>query len=479
MNNTDLPRRLGALRRYGKRPPWPQQRFLSAVLVCLLVLLLYGVARQLPDPSLPQEPADATPVAWQTFLNQLDTGNMRAVLIQGNTIIAALARSQDGRLCYVPPTLFSLSSSNLTSPTSSASACLISLHAPPQSSGLLLPLFLRHAVVVNAGSPPPTFATGLLLFCQLALLLVLVILVSNVLRKSRSPLPPPDQLSRMLKSQVQTRPTEHPPASAAIRAAHSPASTTTFADVAGIDEACAELAEVVQFLRSPQRFQRLGARIPRGILLAGPPGTGKTLLARAVAGEADVPFLHMSASEFIEMFVGVGASRVRDLFRRAHACAPCVVFLDEIDAVGRRRALLPLDTGERDQTLNQLLTELDGFQDRGTVVLLAATNRADMLDPALLRPGRFDRQVTISLPDVRGREAILRVHTRCTPLDARVRLEHLARRTAGMNGADLANLVFARGTVRRARKPERSYARVFRPGAGAHPAWRTASTGDR
>src|SRR5581483_3401792 len=201
---------------------------------------------------------------------------------------------------------------------------------------------------------------------------------------------------------------------AAVSVDHA-ASPVTFADVAGIDEVRVELEEVVQFLRKPERFQSLGAHIPRGILLVGPPGTGKTLLAKAVAGEAGVPFFHMSASEFVEMFVGVGASRVRSLFQEARQAAPCVVFIDEIDAVGRKRTVRLNDSGERDQTLNQLLVELDGFDSRNVVIVLAATNRADILDAALLRPGRFDRQLTVSLPDRRGREAILRVHTRHTP----------------------------------------------------------------
>jgi cell division protease FtsH len=215
----------------------------------------------------------------------------------------------------------------------------------------------------------------------------------------------------------------------------------TFADVAGIDEVRQELEEIVQFLRAPERFSRLGARIPRGALLVGPPGTGKTLLAKAVACEAGVPFFSMSSSEFVEMFVGVGASRVRDLFTKARQAAPCVVFLDELDAVGRRRSMRVAGNDERDQTLNQLLVELDGFNARQSVVVMAATNRVDILDKALLRPGRFDRQISVSLPDRAGRQAILEIHTRKTPLHEEVSLERLARLTTGMSGADLANLV--------------------------------------
>jgi len=215
-----------------------------------------------------------------------------------------------------------------------------------------------------------------------------------------------------------------------------------FDDVAGIDEAKIELQEVVAFLKEPQRFTAIGARIPRGVLLVGPPGTGKTLLARAIAGEAGVPFFSISASEFVEMFVGVGASRVRDLFRQAKAKAPCIVFIDEIDAVGRQRgAGIGGGNDEREQTLNQLLTEMDGFEDNSGVILLAATNRADVLDTALLRPGRFDRQILVELPDRRGREAILGVHARTRPLGDDVSLALWARRTPGFSGADLANLV--------------------------------------
>jgi cell division protease FtsH len=215
---------------------------------------------------------------------------------------------------------------------------------------------------------------------------------------------------------------------------------TTFADVAGINEVRAELEEMVQFLHSPQKFARLGARIPRGALLVGAPGTGKTLLARAVAGEADVPFLHISASELVEVFVGMGASRVRNLFQKARHLAPAVIFIDEIDAVGRKRSGKTAGHEERDQTLNQLLVEMDGFRTSQAVVVLAATNRVDILDEALLRPGRFDRHITVPLPDCAGRQAILALHTARMPLHEEVMLPLLARLTVGMSGADLASL---------------------------------------
>ena len=218
--------------------------------------------------------------------------------------------------------------------------------------------------------------------------------------------------------------------------------STTFADVAGCDEAKEEVTEIVEFLRDPTKFQKLGGRIPRGVLMVGPPGTGKTLLARAIAGEAKVPFFTISGSDFVEMFVGVGASRVRDMFEQAKKSSPCIIFIDEIDAVGRSRGS---GTGggndEREQTLNQLLVEMDGFEGSSGVIVIAATNRADVLDKALLRPGRFDRQVMVSLPDIKGREQILMVHMRKVPIDVDVRADILARGTPGFSGADLANLV--------------------------------------
>lgn len=217
---------------------------------------------------------------------------------------------------------------------------------------------------------------------------------------------------------------------------------TTFADVAGIDEAKEELSEIIEFLKDPKKFQRLGGRAPKGVLLVGLPGTGKTHIARAVAGEAGVPFFSISGSDFVEMFVGVGASRVRDLFEQGKTSAPCIIFIDEIDAVGRHRgAGIGGGHDEREQTLNQLLVEMDGFESHDGVILIAATNRADVLDPALLRPGRFDRRVVVNLPDIRGRKGVLEVHSRNVPLADDVDLERLARGTPGLSGADLENLV--------------------------------------
>ncbi len=216
----------------------------------------------------------------------------------------------------------------------------------------------------------------------------------------------------------------------------------SFADVAGVDEAAQELREVVEFLKNPRKYTSLGGKIPKGVLLVGPPGTGKTLLARAVAGEAKVPFFSLSGSEFVEMFVGVGAARVRDLFTQAEAKAPCIVFIDELDALGKARVQSPIGSHEeREQTLNQLLAEMDGFDPRKAIIIMAATNRPEVLDPALLRPGRFDRQVLVDKPDVKGREEVLRIHVRNVKLSPQVELKKIAARTAGFAGADLANLV--------------------------------------
>ena len=212
--------------------------------------------------------------------------------------------------------------------------------------------------------------------------------------------------------------------------------------MAGVDEAKDEVMEIIEFLKDPPKFQRLGGRIPKGVLIIGPPGTGKTLLAKAIAGEAGVPFFNISGSDFVEMFVGVGASRVRDLFEQGKKNAPCIIFIDEIDAVGRLRgAGLGGGHDEREQTLNQLLVEMDGFDTNEGVILIAATNRPDVLDPALLRPGRFDRQIIVARPDIKGRADILRVHVKKVPVDEDVNLEVVARGTPGFSGADLANLV--------------------------------------
>ena len=217
--------------------------------------------------------------------------------------------------------------------------------------------------------------------------------------------------------------------------------TTTFADVAGADEAKQELVEVVDFLKNPEKYTAIGGRVPKGVLLVGPPGTGKTLLARAVAGEAQVPFFRISGADFVEMFVGVGAARVRDLFHQGREKAPCIIFIDELDAIGKSRSPMAMGNDEREQTLNQLLVEMDGFDSRTGVILLAATNRPEVLDPALLRPGRFDRQVVVDRPDLQGRLAILKIHAKEVLIDESVDFDAVARATAGFAGADLANIV--------------------------------------
>ncbi len=237
---------------------------------------------------------------------------------------------------------------------------------------------------------------------------------------------------------------------------------TTFQDVAGVDEAAQELREIVEFLKNPRKYTTLGGKIPKGVLLVGPPGTGKTLLARAVAGEAHVPFFSLSGSEFVEMFVGVGAARVRDLFKQAEAKAPCMVFIDELDALGKARSQSPLGSHEeREQTLNQLLAEMDGFDTRKPIIIMAATNRPEVLDPALLRPGRFDRQVLVDKPDVNGREAVLKIHVRNVKLAPEVDLRKVAARTAGFAGADLANLVNEAALLAARRDASAVYIRDF------------------
>ncbi len=286
----------------------------------------------------------------------------------------------------------------------------------------LMPLLEAHRVVIDVATPSaPWFA--ILLTDGLPVLLLVVLIVWMGRQAARSQAGMLGFGRNRARRHVEDRP------------------KVTFDDVASADEAKSDLAEVVDFLRHPGKYIDIGARIPRGVLLVGPPGTGKTLLARATAGEAGVPFFSISGSEFVEMFVGVGASRVRDLFVQAKSAQPCIVFIDELDAVGRRRgAGLGATNDEREQTLNQLLVEMDGFDERQQVIILAATNRPDVLDPALLRPGRFDRQVVVPLPDWRGRQGILRIHTRHLHLAADVDLERLARTATGLSGADLSNL---------------------------------------
>src|SRR5829696_7054624 len=358
-----------------------------AIAAAIMSLLSLFYFQSTSAPQLEQLP-------YSAFTTAVDQGEIRSVTIQGQEVIAE--RSTGARITtYVP-----------------------------QGAGLIAQL-QRNGIAIKAEPPPePSLLSSLLLS-----LLPIVLMLGMVVWMSRRAMGKQGGgLMSIGKSKAKL-----------LTEAHG---RVTFDDVAGIDEAKEDLQEVVEFLRDPQKFQRLGGRIPRGVLLVGPPGTGKTLTARAVAGEANVPFFTISGSDFVEMFVGVGASRVRDMFEQAKKNAPCIIFIDEIDAVGRHRgAGLGGGNDEREQTLNQLLVEMDGFEANEGIILIAATNRPDVLDPALLRPGRFDRQVVVPNPDVVGREQILKVHVRKVPLAPDINLKTIARGTPGFSGADLMNLV--------------------------------------
>ena len=356
-------------------------------------------------------------LAYSAFLSQIEAGNVMQVQITGAQITGTFAKP------YTPPPPSTTPAAQPT-PAASNQTYLAFRTTFPQDVGdpRLLPLLESHGVVIDVHQPSTPFLVTLLTD-GLPILLLVVVLVWM----GRQAAQQQSGVFGFGRSRARRYALDQPP--------------VTFDDVAGEEEAKSDLQEVVDFLRHPKKYHDLGARIPRGVLLVGPPGTGKTLMARAVAGEANVPFFSISASEFVEMFVGVGASRVRDLFEQAKTAAPAIVFMDELDAVGRRRgAGLGAVNDEREQTLNQLLVEMDGFDERHEVILLAATNRPDVLDPALLRPGRFDRQVAVELPDRKGREGILRIHTRELHLAPDVDLTRVARITTGMSGADLANL---------------------------------------
>ena len=364
--------------------PTSRNLMLWAIIVLAMVMLF----------NMFQQPHTASQrVAYTDFLNQVDNGQLLSVTIQGHTLTG---KTSDGKS--------------------------IQTYAP-QDLGLVSRL-LEKKVEVKAEPPEeqPWYMTLLVSWFPMLLLVGVWIFFMRQMQSGGGKAMSFGRSRARLLNQEGAR--------------------VTFADVAGVDEAKDELSEVVEFLSNPKKFTRLGGRIPKGVLLVGPPGTGKTLLARAVAGEAGVPFFSISGSDFVEMFVGVGASRVRDLFVQGKKNAPCLIFIDEIDAVGRQRgAGLGGGHDEREQTLNQLLVEMDGFESNEGVILIAATNRPDVLDPALLRPGRFDRQVVVPTPDLRGRRRILEVHTKRTPLAPDVNLETLARGTPGFSGADLENLV--------------------------------------
>src|SRR4051794_32684555 len=389
-------------------PPW-----------VIAVLFLGLVAYQLYAIFDPQRDTHSITVPYSVVVQEVKAGNVDEATISDTTIDAQLKN----------PVAWDRQSEKLVTPTAGSQPASVSegdhLRAtlPPIENSSLLTLLDDNSVTVRAESDSSS-----LLSTILVTLLPFLLIVGLVIFMGR-------QMSRGQQNVFgfgRSRARQHDPERPQV----------TFADVAGEEEAKRELTEVVDFLRNPAKYHQLGARLPRGVLLVGPPGTGKTLTARAVAGEAGVPFFSISASEFVEMFVGVGASRVRDLFEKAKTNSPAIIFIDELDAVGRQRfAGLGGSNDEREQTLNQLLVEMDGFDTNVEVIVMAATNRPDVLDPALLRPGRFDRQVTVGLPDKKGREAILAIHTRGLPIAKGLDLSIVARSTTGFTGADLSNLV--------------------------------------
>ena len=446
----------------------------TSILLLLIVGLLFGIFSQLHAPVANNAPSGVTTIDYSTFVQQVKTGDVVAVAIQGNEVNGLLQHPLSQRLSSIPQIVSPQDNAQIysvwmhyigggtntwTAPTAALDTTrFVYTRIPVAGDEQLMPLLLKNQVKINTlpTAQSSSFLTFIWKFAPLLLMALALLLLFRSRNGSRSTRQMDERITQIGQSRAKrftrTKEADVQPNKVTSRvtgkqgvASATPRISTvppvTFADVAGIDEVRTELEEIVQFLQSPERFNKLGARIPRGALLIGPPGTGKTLLAKAVAGEAGVPFFSMSASEFVEMFVGVGASRVRDLFSKARQVAPCVIFIDELDAVGRKRSVRVGGNDERDQTLNQLLVELDGFDARQAVVVLAATNRVDILDKALLRPGRFDRRITVSLPDRTGREAILKVHTRMTPLHEDVSLQRLARLTTGMSGADLANLV--------------------------------------
>jgi cell division protease FtsH len=339
------------------------------------------------------------PMEFSRFLQDLDKGDIQSVVITGNEITGKLTTSTNGE-----------------------GGNGFRTYAPSQYQGLVNKLADHNVTIVAKPETTSPWATLLYSWAPILLMIGFWLFIMRQMQSGGNKALSFGKSRAKLSSSSQKK--------------------VTFKDVAGVDEAKEELQEIIEFLKEPQKFQKLGGRIPKGVLLMGPPGTGKTLLARAVAGEANVPFFSISGSDFVEMFVGVGASRVRDLFEQGKKNAPCIVFIDEIDAVGRHRgAGLGGGHDEREQTLNQLLVEMDGFESNEGVILVAATNRPDVLDPALLRPGRFDRRIVVNRPDVKGREGILAVHTKKIPLADDVNIHVIARGSSGFSGADLANLV--------------------------------------
>ncbi|MDQ4045534.1 MAG: ATP-dependent zinc metalloprotease FtsH, partial [Chloroflexota bacterium] len=367
----------------------------------------------------PQDEGDALDVPYTTVTEQLAEGNIERAVLSETSIAAELES----------PILWNTDNEQVdpdAAPDATGIVETTEIEATlPQGVEIpdLLPALQEADVVIEGEAAGGTIWTSILIsFFPFLLILGLILFMGRQMSRGQQ------NVFGFGRSKARQNDPERP--------------QVTFDDVAGEDEAKRELMEVVDFLSNPAKYHALGARLPRGVLLVGPPGTGKTLTARAVAGEAGVPFFSVSASEFVEMFVGVGASRVRDLFDKAKAASPAIIFVDELDAVGRQRfAGLGGSNDEREQTLNQLLVEMDGFETNQEVIVMAATNRPDVLDPALLRPGRFDRQVTVGLPDREGRLAILKIHTRGIPLNASIDLEQIAKSTTGFSGADLSNLV--------------------------------------
>ena len=380
--------------------------------------------------------AGPSTVNYSDFVAQVQADNISQVTLQDRNVTGTFKQSvkvQSGAVISgpgvtaVPPTSAPTATTGSTTTTTAKTVTDFKTSLPIVENPTLLPLLQQHNVKVtvkgtDSGGFLPLLLNLLISLLPLALFIGLAVFLGRQMTRGQQ------GIMGFGKTQARVHDAERP--------------QVTFGDVAGEDEAKQELTEVVDFLKNPGKYHLLGARLPRGVLLVGPPGTGKTLLAKAVAGESGVPFFSVSASEFVEMFVGVGASRVRDLFNKAKAASPAIVYVDEIDAVGRQRfAGLGGGNDEREQTLNQLLVEMDGFDPKQEVVVLASTNRPDVLDPALLRPGRFDRQVTVGLPDRKGREAILKIHSRGLPLAQDVNLNRVAQSTPGFAGADLANLV--------------------------------------
>ncbi len=391
----------------GSPPRWlPNIRML---LFLLGVLLIWNVLTFRPN-------SPSFTLSYTAFLDQVRNGNVATVEIVDQQVNGVL------KTAITPPADAQISRGLALTP-SSEKLDHFTTTIPASGDDRLLPLLEDQQVVVSARVESPSLFWTLL-FSFGPVILIVALLVFMMRQQMRGQ----QGIFNFSRSRAREHSMDRP--------------TVKFSDVAGADEAKRELVEVVDFLKNPERYKQLGAKIPRGALLIGPPGTGKTLLARAVAGEAGVPFFSTSASEFVELFVGVGASRVRDLFDQARRNAPAIVFIDELDAIGRQRgAGLGGGNDEREQTLNQILVEMDGFQGDTNVIIIAATNRPDVLDPALLRPGRFDRQITVGLPDVRGREAVLRIHLRGKPVAPDVDPSIIARQTPGFAGADLANLV--------------------------------------